>query len=118
MAAGTYDFTIEQGATLSKRLEWRDGSNVLVPLTGLEARMQLRSKIDSTDVILELSSIAGTIVLEDPGVIRLYVGADVTDELDFKTAVYDLEIYDPLDAEVVTRLLKGTITLSKEVTRP
>ena len=35
--------------------------------------------------------------------------------LDFNSAVYDLEIVSP--AGVVTRLVQGTVTLSREVTR-
>ncbi len=118
MAAGTYNFTIEQGARFSKRIEWKDAADDLVPLTGLAARMHLRPKVDSATVLLEMTTDNGRITLTDPGIIEWALGADVTADLDFSSAVYDLEIYDPLDDTVVDRLLEGKVTLKKEVTRP
>jgi hypothetical protein len=118
MAAGTLDLTIEQGATFDRTLTWRDAEGVLVPLTNLTARMHIRTKVTDATELLELTTENDRITLTDPGVIDLHIDADDTALLTFKTAVYDLEIVDPSTVpETVTRLVKGTVTLSPEVTR-
>jgi hypothetical protein len=118
MAAGTWNFTIEQGATFTRTLTWRDSLGVPVPLAGLAARMQLRLKLTDATVILELTTGNGRIVLTDPGLITLHLSAAETAALSFKTASYDLEIVDPTATpELVTRLVQGLVTLAPEVTR-
>lgn len=118
MTAGAYDFTIEQGATFSLPITWKDSLGVPVPLVGLLARMQLRATLASAIVIHSLTTENGEITLTSPGNILLEIGADITAAFTFKTASYDLEIYDPADLTIVRRLLSGYIILSLEVTRP
>lgn len=118
MTAGHLDLVMEQGATFDRTLTWTDSNDVLVPLTGLTARMMIRAKVLDTDPLLTLTTENGRIVLTDPGSIRLLVSADDMAALDFKTGVYDLEIVDAgATPDRVTRLLQGTISLSREVTR-
>lgn len=118
MTAGTWNFTIEQGATFDRTLEWKDAADVPIPLAGLTARMQIRAKAGDATVLATLTTENGGIVLTDPGQIALHRSALETALLAFKTAVYDLEIVDPGGPEeVVTRLLQGTVTLSPEVTK-
>jgi hypothetical protein len=117
MAAGTYNFMIEQGATFKRVLTWTDQGGNPVPLAGKHARMQIRGDQTSDTVILELSTEDGHIQLNDPGQIVWFIGADLTATLDFKQGVYDFEVYDPLDLTIVERVLQGKVALSKEVTR-
>ena len=127
MTAAKKNLTIEQGAT------WRDSYTLLQPaptgtpiadmlpvdLTGHSAKMHVRPDYASATVLLDLSTDNGGIVITPAsGTIALYVSAADTAALTFvdAPAVYDLELLPPLAGEVV-RLLKGTVTLSPEVTK-
>ena len=56
MAAGIYNFTIEQGATFTKNFTWLDSNNAAVNLTGWSARIQCRASIGSTATIFSYTS--------------------------------------------------------------
>lgn len=87
-----------------------------VDLTGYTARMQIRETLDATIILATLTTENGGITLGGAaGTIDLLLDAAATALLDFTNAVYDLELVDT--AGVVTRLLSGAVTLSKEVTR-
>jgi hypothetical protein len=108
---GTYNFTIQQGATWTRTLTWKiDG--VAVNLTGYTARMQLR---EAGTLVIELTTANGRIALGGAaGTITLTITAADTTALNFKTALYDLELVS--GGGVVTRLLEGRVFLSREVT--
>jgi hypothetical protein len=55
------------------------------------------------------------IVVDATGTVTLALTAAQSAALDFDRAYYDIEIVSP--AGVVTRLVQGTVTLSREVTR-
>ena len=42
MAAGKYNFTIEQGTTVKLELAYKDSSGSAIDLTGYSGRMQIR----------------------------------------------------------------------------
>ncbi len=85
-------------------------------LTGYSARMHIREDIDDVTAIDELTSVGGEITLSTTdGRITVTIADDVTAAYTFDEAVYDLEVED--GSGVTTRLLYGTVTLSKEVTR-
>ena len=89
--------------------------NQPVPLTNYSARMQIRSKLASTDIIEELTTGNGRIILDNTdSTITITIPAAVTAAYTFKTAVYSLELVD--GAEVVP-FIYGNITLDLEVTR-
>ena len=116
MAAASYDFEIEQGATLSKSFVWKSSDGVVIPLTSYTARMQIRASVSSPDILLELSTSNGLIsITPNEGKITLTVGPTTTAAITWSRGKYDLELTSP--AGVVTRLLYGDITISKEVTR-
>lgn len=116
MAAVKYDFTIEQGATTVKPFVWKSGEGVPVDLTGSSVRMQVRRSPSSSDVLLEASTENDRIQLDATnGKFTLVLSATVTAALNWMTGVYDIEVTSADDT--VTRLVQGTITISKEVTR-
>jgi len=127
MAAGKYSFTIEQGATTNIQVNWTDASGSAIDLDGYHARMQLRPEIESSTVLLSLSSSLtedGTGILMSgstgdlplsSGSVAIYISAVSSSQLDFEQAYYDLEMVT--GSEVVTRLLEGRVQLSKNVTR-
>ena len=128
MAAGKYNFTIEQGTTVNLELAYKDASGSAISLAGYGGRMQIRPDFadnTTTSYIYLSSSLAadgtglnfsGSAGLNPPvsGTIGIYISAASSSVLNFDSALYDIEIQS---GSIVTRLLQGTIKLSREVTR-
>ena len=114
MAAAVYNFDIEQGATFSKVVTWYDADGALVDLTSYTAAM--KAKVNEDDSVAVIDSASNlTITLGGAlGTITLAMTASQTAALTFRTAHYDLEL---TLTGTVTRLLKGIITLDKEITK-
>lgn len=126
MPAGKYSFVIEQGSTTTFEIQYKDNTNTPINLSGYGARMQVRSDVNSSTILLTLSSSLqpdgtglnmsgsnGTTPVQS-GSIGLYISAATSSNLNFGEAVYDLEIHS---GNVVYRILEGCVKLSKEVTR-
>jgi len=128
MAAGKYNFTIEQGTTVNFELQYSDSNSNPINLTGYNGRMQIRpdyadntktsylyisSSLNADKTGLNFSGSSGT---NSPslGKIGVYISAESSSTLNFDSAYYDIELQT---GSVVTRLLQGTIKLSREVTR-
>lgn len=89
--------------------------NQPVNLTGYTGRMQIRPKIDSSEVILELTSANGRIVIDAiNSTISMLVNPEDTALLNFTSAVYSMELINGAD---VVPFITGGISLVKEVTR-
>lgn len=89
--------------------------NEPVDLTGYRARMQIREKVGSDVVIDELTTENGKIIIDaEDATIRIEIPADTTQNYNFTTAVYSLEI---IRNSVVIPFLVGNLTLQREVTR-
>ena len=115
MAAGTLDFTIEQGATFNLLLTWKI-NNVAVNLTGYTARLQARIDVEEIETVLSLTTANGGITLGGAlGTISLDQTAVQTTLLPAGTYVYDLELI--ASNGTVTRLVQGELDISPEVTR-
>lgn len=90
--------------------------NQPVDLAGYTARMQLREKVDSAEVLLELTTENGGIVLDNTlKTITLYISAVDSAALTFSSAVYSLELVSSTGR--VTPFIGGSVSLVKEVTR-
>jgi hypothetical protein len=84
-------------------------------LSGVTARMQIRSTLTDSVVIDELTTENGKLVIDDAlKTITILVSATATALYDFSSAVYSLELID--GAEVIP-FVYGTLTLVKEITR-
>jgi len=130
MAAGVYNFTIEQGSTVDFEIQYKDSSSNPISLAGSVANMAIRSGYGA-DPIVEMSSSISTTYsktsgsaflsvsgsnLTTPltsGSIGIYIGHAVTDSFTFGEALYDIEL---TTGQTRTRLLQGKIRLSKDVT--
>lgn len=89
--------------------------NQPVDLTGYTARMQIRLKVDDTEIIHELTTENGGITINTSTyTLTLTIPAATTTLFTFTTAVYSLEL---VSGSVVTPFVNGTITMYKEVTR-
>ena len=134
MAAGNYNFTIEQGTTFKRTFKYKDSNGNPIDLGSHDVFMDIRSSIDSSTTILDIRKLNSTKIDgsstnntnftitsasagETANEINLTIDADTTASMSFDTAVYDIEIKDNTTPPVVTRILQGKIKLSKEVTR-
>lgn len=89
--------------------------NSPIDLTNITARMQLREKVTSSDVILELTTENNRIVINNAlKTISLNIPADITQTLNFKSVVYSLEL---INDNVVVPFAYGNVSLVTEVTR-
>jgi len=115
MAATTYDLLIEQGATFSQLITYKE-AGVAINLTGYTARLQVRSTLESASTVVELTTANGRIALGGAaGTITLTISATDTAALTSGRGVYDLELVS--GGGIVTRLLQGVATISRNVTR-
>lgn len=127
MPAGKYSLLIEQGTTLDIELQYRDSSDTPIDLTGYSGKMQIKNSYadTATAVYATLSSdilpdgtglnFSGSSGTNPPtsGTIGVFISAVTSSTFNFDTAYYDIEI---TTGSIVTRLLQGTIALSKQVT--
>lgn len=116
--AGKADLTILQGANFALPVVYADAANAPVNLSGFTIKMQVRPTKSSTQVLVELSTANGRVVITDAaaGKFRLALTAAETAALNPSTAgVYDILLTRP--DGVVTRLLEGGVTISGGVTR-
>ena len=128
MAAGKYNFTIEQGVTTTLEFQYKDENSNPINLTGYSGRMQIKSDY-ADNAPTTYATISSSLYTDGTGLnfsgsngskpptsgsIGLFISAATSSAFTFETAKYDLEIYS---GSVVTRLVEGTIKISKEVTR-
>jgi len=111
MAAGKYNFTLEQGATFSREITVQDSGSAM-NLTGYTPRMQMRSTHDSSTIALTFTA---TILNAAQGKISLSATDTLTSAVEEGIYVYDLEIES--SGGTVTRLMEGNVTVTPEVTR-
>jgi hypothetical protein len=128
MAAGRYSFVIEQGSTVNFEIQYKDSNNLPVDLTGYNGKMMIRSSYaDSNPItyaVLSSSLAADGTGLNfsgsngdtppTSGSISIIISAVSSSNFTFNTALYDLEI---TSGSIVTRILEGQVSISKEVTR-
>ena len=88
--------------------------NTPMDLTGYTARLAVKDKIGGT-VLLSLTTENGGIAIDNTKkTITLTVAATETDDFTWTRGVYDLEMVSPTG--VVTALISGRVSISKEVT--
>jgi|TARA_R110001583_G_scaffold3215_1_gene21035 hypothetical protein len=111
MAAGTYNFILEQGATFTRTLTVQENGSAM-NLTGYSVASKMRSTHDSGTVVGTFSC---TISNASGGVIVMTMTSSTTGNIEEGMYVYDIEITS--SAGTVTRLMEGNVTVNPEVTR-
>jgi hypothetical protein len=115
MTAGIYNATIDQGATWSVTVTYKDSNGAPINLTGYTAAMQVRQQYSSTDADLTLTSPSGGIVITPlTGVIVITMSATQTLSLSEGFYVYDVEL---TSGTFKDRMMQGQLTVAPEVTR-
>ena len=111
MAAGTYNFILEQGATFNRILTLKE-NNSAMNLSGYSVASKMRSTHDSGTVA---GTFTCTISNASAGEITMQMTASTTGAIEEGMYVYDVEITN--SAGTVTRIMEGSITVNPEVTR-
>lgn len=122
MAAGTYNTTLDQGATFSRTFQVTDSSGAAIDLTGYTFAAQLRKLPKDTGTPIAtftcaLGSQTNEIVmsLTNTQTAAIAVTADPKNPRATSRYYYDLETTSP--GGVVQRLVEGYIDVSPEVTK-
>ena len=107
------------GSTFDQTWTWKTGATaataVPVDLTGCTARAQFRAKPGAEPVLLDLTTQNGGIQLGGvSGTIRIVVTDELTAQITWQQAVYDLFIYFP-DGTAVARMA-GNVGVTQGVT--
>jgi hypothetical protein len=132
MAAGRYNFIIEQGTTVNFEFQYLDSNSNPIDLTGYSGRMQLRPDFaDNTNTVyitlssslnpdgtgLNFNGSGGTKPLSS-GSIGVFIAACTSSMFTFDNALYDLELYSgSADCPYTIRLIQGSVNISREVTK-
>ena len=111
--AGRYNITIDQGATFSIAIVWKDGAGSVIDLAAYSAAMKIRYD-DGTEAISLSTGQGGGISISADDVITIVISSSQTAGLTAGSAVYDLEL---TTGSTVTRLIQGSVVISAEVTK-
>lgn len=115
MTAGIYNATIDQGATWSVVVTYKDSTGTPINLTGYTAAMQVRQQYNSDTAELTLTSPSNGIVITPlTGVVTITMTALQTAALAEGYYVYDVEL---TAGSYKDRLIQGQLTVAPEVTR-
>jgi hypothetical protein len=100
---------------------WTSGGfvnlNTPVDITGFTARMDIKDKVGGTVLLALTTDVAGGIVVDPTAhTIVITISATDTAALLWTKGVYELELVSNGTPAVVTSLLMGKVTVSKEVT--
>ena len=112
MRPGRLNLTCPRGGTFIQPLHWAI-NGVGVDMTGYTARMQVRRKHTSTEVLVTLDEETG-ITLTDDGWIHLEIDDEITEEFPLGTYKYDLKLYSPSGRE--SFLVEGDFYVTPVVT--
>ena len=122
VVANQYNIVVEQGATFSLTITYKDSDGELIDLTDTDARMEIRQEYTSESALVTLTSAAGgsgntsgIAMGGEAGTIVVVISDAATGALTAPaTNVYDLELVTADGA--VTRLIEGKATVSPGVT--
>lgn len=116
MTSAIYDFSIEQGTDLIIPIVLKDSEKQTLNLEGYSVQMQLRPSLQSQTALDTLSTENERIELSPTeGKITLNFPHEVTAEYPSGTYLYDIELVSSIG--IISRFLKGTITVIPEITR-
>jgi hypothetical protein len=112
MAAAHYNIEVDQGSDFAIEIEVKE-DDVVKNLTGYSARAQAREAEEDSSAAFSFTC---TIPSPTNGKVKMELPAATSSSATAGQYVYDLEIYTASDA-MVTRLIKGTCTIDREITR-
>jgi len=113
--AGQKNFEVDQNATFSFVLEYKDNNGNAIDLTGASAKMQVRDTAGGTKLAVTLTSPSGGITIDPTnGKLTVKLTPTQTTKLFYPKSSYDIMLIDSNANK--TKLLEGFMTLSRSVT--
>ena len=113
--AGQKNFEVDQNATFSFVVEYKDDNGNAIDLTGASAKMQVRDVKGGTKLAVTLTSPSGGIVINGTlGKVTVTLTPTQTNKLFYPKSVYDIMVVDSNANKI--KLLEGFITLNRSVT--
>lgn len=121
MAASKYDFSIEQGSSFKLSLTYKDKNKTPIDISNWCARLLWVTNNNITQIFTTENNDASLYSFTIDGFngnITLLIPAHITNDFNFNTAKYDLELRSDDDlyaggGKQTTRILYGTITITK-----
>lgn len=116
MAAGQYNFIIEQNAKFNPVLTWKDSTGALVNLTGWTATMKIWD-VQTKNLLLTLTTTPdanGNVITLGgaAGTISILIKTVTTSTLNFNEATFKLRLNDSTGEG--DRIIQGAIAFSPE----
>jgi hypothetical protein len=113
--AGQKNFEVDQNATFSFIVEYKDNNGLPIDLTGSTAKMQVRDTKGGSKLAFSLTSPAGGITITPLlGKLTIKMTPTQTNKLFYPKSSYDIMVTDSNANKI--KLLEGFITLSRSVT--
>ena len=113
--AGQKNFEVDQNATFTFIVEYKDNNGLPIDLTGATAKMQVRDTKGGTKLAFSLTSPSGGIVITPLlGKLTIKITPTQTNKLFYPKSSYDIMITDSNSNKI--KLLEGFMTLSRSVT--
>jgi hypothetical protein len=113
--------TVQQNFRIAQGSRFRYTLTVLsdglpVDLTGWSARMQIRPTLDSDEVLGDYTTENGMLIVGD-GTVAIRIPSSETEDYEWESGVYDLEIVTPAPDSDAIRILQGWVACTPQVTR-
>lgn len=113
--AGQKNFEVDQNATFSFIVEYKDNNGLPIDLTGSSAKLQVRDTKGGSKLAFSLTSPAGGITIDPTnGKLTIKMTPTQTNKLFYPKSSYDLMISDSNGNKI--KLIEGFLTLSRSVT--
>ena len=109
--AAKANIVVDQGSTFATFLNLTDDDGATIDLTGYQARGQIRRWYTSSGYV----SFIVTVPQPNTGNIYISLNANTTASMDAGRYVYDIETVD--NANNITRVVEGILTVTPEVTK-
>ena len=113
--AGQKNFEVDQNATFSFIIDYKDDNGDAIDLDGASAKLQVRDTKGGSKLAFTLTSPGGGITIDEPnGRLTIKMTPTQTNKLFYPKSSYDIMLVDSNTNK--TKLLEGFITLSRSVT--
>jgi hypothetical protein len=113
--AGQKNFEVDQNATFSFIVEYKDNNGLPIDLTGSVAKMQVRDSKGGDKLAFTLTSPSGGIVITPLlGKLTIKMTPTQTSKLFYPKSSYDVMLTDSNSNKI--KIVEGFLTLSRSVT--
>ena len=113
--AGQKNFEVDQNATFSFVVEYKDENDNVIDLTGASAKMQVRDVKGGSKLAVTLTSPSGGIVINGSlGKLTVTLTPTQTNKIFYPKSAYDIMVIDSNANKI--KLLEGFMTLNRSVT--